>query len=56
MELFEPNPGVSGGGRARGRGGSFHLSFRVGLPRGRLVRARRARLHHAQRGVRRSRS
>ena len=30
MELFEHNPDVPGGGRARGSGGSFHLSFRSG--------------------------
>lgn len=30
MEGFERNPDVPGGGRARGSGGCYHLSFRSG--------------------------
>lgn len=30
MEWFERNPDVPGGGRARGSGGCYHLSFRSG--------------------------
>ncbi len=43
---FELDHGVPNGGRARGSGGCFHLSFRSGSRGRRCVRPERLRLHH----------